>query len=263
MIIIGEKLNSSIKKTYKAMENSDAEFISETAAAQYDTGADYIDLNAALFLEKEAEKLKWLIKTAARPEGKVVLDSPNADAIAEVLREIPLQDVILNSTTLQESRYKSFLPLLKQYNAGVIALPIDDNGMPGNAQERLAIAERLIKSLLDDGVPPEKIYIDALAEAAAVGDGPKYALEAIRLIREKYADIHIICGLSNVSFGLPGRKAINAAFLSAAVCNGLDSAIIDVTDSLIMHVLYAAELISGKDEYCSRYIGYCKERGVI
>lgn len=261
MIIVGEKLNSSIKNTRLAMERKDAAYISALAKAQFDAGADYIDINAALLLEAEPEMLKWAVQNAAKPEGKVMLDSPNAKAIETVLKDIPLRDVIINSITMEKKRFESFLPLVKQYNTGIVGLPIDDNGMPHSAGERLSIAERLIKSLQDAGVAEDKIFIDVLVETAATGDGPKKAVETVRLIRELHPDIHIICGLSNVSFGLPSRESLNAAFLSAAVFNGLDSAIMDITNENIRNVLYAARVISGADEYCMDYISYCKKEG--
>lgn len=258
MIIVGEKLNSSIKDTRLAMEKKDAAYISALAKAQYDAGADYIDINAALFLEDEPEMLKWTVQNAVQPDGRVMLDSPNPKAIETVLKDIPLQNVIINSITMEKKRFESFLPLVKQYNTGVVGLPIDDNGMPHSAEERVEIAERLIKSLQDAGVAPEKIFIDLLVETAATGDGPKKAVNTARLLREKHPDIHIICGLSNVSFGLPKRESLNAAFLSAAIFNGLDSAIMDITNESIRNMLHAARVISGDDEYCMDYITYCK-----
>lgn len=262
MIVIGEKLNSSIKQTRLAMENNDAAYIKALAQAQYDAGADYIDINTAMFMEQEAEKLLWTVETVAQADGKVVLDSPSAAAIEEVLQKKPLSDFIINSITMEKERYDSFLPLIKRYNAGIIALPIDDSGIPHTAQERVEVAEKLIQGLMAAGVPAEKIFLDVLVETAATGEGPKTALETARILREKYADIHIICGLSNVSFGLPKREGLNAAFLAAAVCNGLDSAIMDITNVNLRNILYAANVIAGNDEYCIEYIGYCKKEGI-
>ena len=100
------------------------------AEAQFAAGAAYVDVNAAMFLENEAEKLLWAVEIAAKPEGKISLDSPSAEVIAEVLQKKPMADIIINSITLESERFDSFLPLVLQYKAGVVALPIDDSGIP-------------------------------------------------------------------------------------------------------------------------------------
>jgi 5-methyltetrahydrofolate--homocysteine methyltransferase len=262
LIIIGEKLNSSVKKTREAMENNDAGYIRALAEAQFAAGAGYVDVNAAMFLDNEAEKLLWAVEIAARPEGKISLDSPSAAVIEEVLQKKPMADIIINSITLESERFDSFLPLVLQYNAGVVALPIDDSGIPATAQERVQVAERLVAALTGAGVPEEKIFLDVLVETAATGDGPKTALETARRLRQSHPDIHIVCGLSNVSFGLPKRESLNMAFLAAAIINGLDSAIMDITNVNLRNILYAAQVIAGNDEYCIEFIDYCKKEGI-
>lgn len=262
MIIIGEKLNSSIKATRQAMEARDAGYIRALARSQFDAGAHYVDINAAMFLDNEAEILLWTVENAALPDGRVSLDSPNAAVIEEVLQKKPLKDFIINSITLESERYESFLPLIKRHHAGIVALPIDDNGIPSTAEERFEVAERLINALKNEGVAEDKIFLDVLVETAATGEGPKIAIETARLLRQSHEELHIVCGLSNVSFGLPRRESLNAAFLAAAVCNGLDSAIMDITNTNLRNILFAANVIAGKDEYCIEYIEYCKKEGI-
>lgn len=262
MIVIGEKLNSSVKDTKTAMEQNDAAYIAALAKSQAEAGADYLDINAALFMEQEAEKLLWTLDTVrAATDAGIVLDSANFGAIGRVLGEMPLENVILNSITLQQKRFDGFLPLVKKYHTGVVALPIDDEGVPHGAAQRAEKAKQLIETLLREGVPPEKIFIDILVETAATGEGPKTALETIRMIRGEYPGIHIVCGLSNVSFGLPKRESLNSAFLSAAIACGLDAAIMDITSPVMRQTLHAAEVIAGRDEYCMNYIGFCKKEG--
>lgn len=262
MIVIGEKLNSSIKEAKTAMERNDGGYIAYLAKSQADAGAAYLDINTAMFLEDEAEKMLWTLRHVQdEVDTGIMLDSANYAAVGRVLAEYPLKDAIINSITLQKKRFEGFLPLVKKYGTAVVALPIDDEGVPADAGKRAGNSRRLINALRDEGIPMEKIYVDILVETAAAGEGPKEALEAIRLLRKEYPTLHIICGLSNVSYGLPKRESLNCAFLSAAICNGLDAAIMDITSASIRQSLRAAEVIAGKDEYCLNYIEHCKKEG--
>lgn len=261
MIIIGEKLNSSIKETRLAMEKTDTAYIAGLANKQIQAGANYLDLNAAMFMEEETKKLIWALQTILTiANGKIMLDSTNFGAIGKVLEEVAIPDAILNSITLEKTRFSGFLPLIIKYNTGVVALPINEKGVPATAMERAQVAKQLVQNLVDEGVAKHKIFVDALVETAATGDGPKRALDTIRRIREEDAKVHIVCGLSNVSFGLPNREALNMAFLSAAIHNGLDSVIMDITNDNLSRILHAAEVIAGMDEYCLNYIEFSKKK---
>jgi 5-methyltetrahydrofolate--homocysteine methyltransferase len=162
---------------------------------------------------------------------------------------------IINSITDEKERFNSILPLILQYNTGIVALCMDDSGMPETAEERLAIADRLIASLTSKGVDISDIYIDPMVRP--IGTGSHYgrvALETISRVRAEFPEVHITCGLSNISFGIPERKLMNRTFLIAAMAAGMDGAILDPLDKKLMSFVYATEALLGKDDFCMNYL---------
>ncbi|NLA77212.1 MAG: dihydropteroate synthase, partial [Clostridiales bacterium] len=184
-----------------------------------------------------------------------MLDSPDYRVLAAALERFPLKNTVLNSVTLEEKRFNGVLGLVKKYNTGVVALPMDGVCVPKTAPERFEKACALADKLIENSVAEEKIFIDALVEAVcAEYTASRETIETIRLIRGRYPYIHITCGLSNVSFGMPKRKYINNAFLSAAIYAGLDSGIMDITNPDAAMALAASLLVAGRDEYCCGYM---------
>ena len=256
MIIIGEKINSTLKAVKPAIENYDAEFIQNLARKQYEAGANYIDLNAGMFHDDEPERLEWLVKTVQEAiDAPFSLDSPNVLAIERALKVNKNGKPIINSITDEKERYDSFLPLILEYKTSVIALCMDDTGMPETVADRLKIADRIIGKLTDKGLCPSDIYIDPMIRPISTGSNyGTVALETIRNVKSKYPDVHIACGLSNISYGLPGRKILNQAFLIAAMTSGMDGAILDPLDKKLMTFLYTTEALLGYDEFCMNYL---------
>lgn len=256
MIIIGEKINSTIKSVGLAIGNYDIKFIQDLAIKQYKAGANYIDVNAGTFHEDEPIRLEWLVKTIQEViDAPFAIDSPDPVAIERALRINKNGKPIINSITNEKERYEAILPLILKYNTGVIALCMDDNGMPETVEDRVEIAVNIIEKLTDKGIDLQDIFIDPMVRP--IGTGSHYgvaALDTIRLIKDKYPDVHIACGLSNISFGLPGRKILNQTFLIAAMTSGMDGAILDPLDKRLMTYLYASEAILGKDDFCMGYL---------
>ncbi|NMP37736.1 MAG: dihydropteroate synthase [Clostridiales bacterium] len=256
MVIVGEKLNSSIPSVQEKLAARDADFVKDMTQRQLECGADYIDLNAGAFLSGETEMLLWMLEAATAVEGaKFMLDSPDYRVLACALERFPLENAVLNSVTLEKERFNGVLGLVKKYNTGVVALPMDGKSVPKTASERFEKACALADALVENGVPEDKIFIDALVEAVCADfEAARETVETIRLVREKYPNIHITGGLSNVSFGMPKRKFINSAFLAAAIYAGLDSGIMDITNPDAPMILAASQLVAGKDEYCCGYM---------
>ena len=232
MIIIGEKINSTIKSIMSAIESQDTTFIKKLAKDQYEAGAQYIDVNAGMFLDDEPEKLSWLIETIQSDcSAPFSIDSPNP---------------------------KALLAGLKANN--VIALCMDDKGMPETVKDRVIIAARLIDKLTKAAIPINDIFIDPMVRP--IGTGSQFgnvAIETIRTIKAEYPEVHIACGLSNISFGIPARKVMNQAFLIAAMSAGMDGAILDPLDKRLMTFLYAGEALFGHDEYCMEFLTKYRE----
>lgn len=254
MIILGEKLNSSIPSTLVAIQSKDDETLIFLCKKQAECGADFLDINTAIVGEEELSAMLHIIDLAQENTScGIMLDSPNVDVIREAIGKIKNREIIINSITLDERH--ELISLAKEYNTGIVALPITEDGIPDNAEERFANAEKLIEILTAEGIPMDKIYIDVIIESLAVnGEAAKLAAETARLIREKYDEVHLTCGLSNISFGLPKRININTAIIPVLACAGVDSAIIDITGEKTRHAVISANALCGADEYCMDYI---------
>lgn len=261
MIIIGEKINSTLKRIRPAIANYDVKAIQKLALRQIAAGANYIDLNAGMFLEDEPERLEWLVKTVQEvTDVPLVMDSPNPLALEAGLKANKNAKPIINSITNEEERFNEVLPLIKEYNTAVVALCMDDTGMPETEDDRVSIATSLIEKLSAEGVAHEDIYIDPLIRPIGTGSHyGKVAIGTMRKVKEAYPDVHITCGLSNISFGIPARKLMNQTFLVAAVANGMDGAILNPLDKKLMTFLYAAEALMGHDDFCMNYLTAYRE----
>lgn len=257
--IVGEKLNSSVPSTGKAMLEGDLASLTELIRTQAENGADCIDLNAALCGEGEAEMLCTLVDAVkAETDCHIMLDSPSPAAIITALPHTAGRYTLLNSVTVDE-RMEELLPYAKEYSTGVIGLPIRSGHIPSTPEERLSNASAICERLSASGIPDERIYIDALAEAVATDpDSGARLLEAVRLIRKELPSIHIICGLSNVSFGLPKRSNINSVAAPLLAEAGMDAFIADAASPSLKMALAAYRAFSGKDEYCMDYISHIR-----
>ncbi len=256
MIVIGEKLNSTLKAIRPAMEARDSETVQDLARRQVAAGANYLDVNAGMFLEEESDILTWLVETIGEvTDVPLVLDSPSPEALRAGLKVHRNGRPLINSITGETGRWEAVLPLVTEYDAGVIALCMDDEGMPEDVDGRLAIAETMIRGLTRAGVQPGDIFIDPLVRPVSTGSHyGVVALETIRRVKEDHPDVHIACGLSNVSYGIPGRKRMNQAFLVAAMAAGMDGAILDPLDTDLMDFVCATEALLGRDAYCMNYL---------
>jgi len=206
-------------------------------------------------MEKEPEKLAWLVETIQGAVDKpCCLDSPNPKALEAALK-VHRGRALLNSITLEGNRYEAILALAKKYNTRIVALCLDDQGMPQDAADRLRLASNLIERLKGAGVGAEDIFIDPLVQP--VSTDPSFgmiALEAMEKINKSFPEVHLICGLSNVSFGLPQRKLLNQVFLVLALGKGLDAAIMDPNDPRMISCLKAAQALLGQDAFCGGYL---------
>jgi cobalamin-dependent methionine synthase I len=261
MIIIGEKINSTLKAVRPAMENYDAKAIQDLAKRQYDAGATFIDVNAGMFIDDEPQRVEWLVNTIQEViDAPLAIDSPNPKALLAGLKANKNGKPLINSITDESDRWNAVLPLITEFKAGIVALCMDNTGMPETIEDRLVIAERLVEKLTKEGVALSDIYLDPMIRP--VGTGSHYgvvAIETIRKIKTEFPEAHIACGLSNISFGIPARKVMNQAFLIAAMAAGMDGAILDPLDKKLMTFLYAGEALLGLDDYCMNYITKFRE----
>ncbi|MDZ4164548.1 MAG: methyltetrahydrofolate cobalamin methyltransferase [Smithellaceae bacterium] len=255
MLIVGELINASRKEVARAIESSDAGLIKRLALKQVEAGARYIDVNAGIFVGREAQYLQWLVEQVQESvDLPCCLDSPDPHAIEAALA-VHKGIAMINSISLEKDRLTSLLPLLTGSDLKVVALCMSDEGMPETAADRVAIADRLIDLLVQNRVPLENIYVDPLVQPVSAGGTYGWEfLHAIREIMARFPGVHTICGLSNISYGLPVRKLLNRTFVVMAVAAGLDSVIIDPLDKQMMAGIISAETLTGRDSYCSSYL---------
>ena len=255
MIIVGELINASRKSVGAAIENKDIEAIKNLASDQAQSGADYIDVNAGVFVGREAGYLSWLVETVQSATDKPCsIDSPDPRAIEAALA-VHQGTAMINSISLEKERYDALLPLVAGTDLKVVALCMSDAGMPETADERMVIADKLINGLLQKNVDLENIYVDPLVQPVATNGS--YGVEFLRTIENimtRFKGIHTMCGLSNISFGLPERKFLNQTFMVMAIAKGLDGAIVNPLDRKMMANIIAAEALAGKDDFCMHYL---------
>jgi cobalamin-dependent methionine synthase I len=256
MIIVGELINGSRKPVAEALARRDAEAIVEIARRQSEAGADLLDVNAGTGPDREIEDLLWLIETiTARVETPLCIDSPSREAVEAGLKKAGQRAAMINSTTAEEKRLEAILPLIQGCDCSIIGLCMGDEGVPGDAEGRYRVAQRLVEKLTAGKVPLERIYLDPIVCPISVdGTAGRTTLETLRLIKDGLPQVKTICGLSNISFGLPQRQLLNRQFLSIMRTAGLDAAILDPTDRKLTGSLRAAEALLGHDENCLNYI---------
>jgi len=255
MIIVGELINASRKSVGVAIENNDADTVKKLAMDQAENGADYIDVNAGVFVGKEADYLRWLVETVqTAADSPCSIDSPDPRAIETALA-VHKGTPMINSISLEKERYDALLPIVAGTDFKVVALCMSDAGMPETTDDRMAIADKLINGLLQKNVSLENIFVDPLVQPVATNSnfGTEF-LNAIEKIITTFKGIHTMCGLSNISFGLPERKFLNQTFMVMAIAKGLDGAIVNPLDKKMMANILAAEALAGQDEYCGNYL---------
>lgn len=264
MIIIGEKINSSIKSAKTAIEAKDAQAITALAATQRDAGAAFIDINAGMFLAREPEYLSFLAKTVGKDLSlPLSVDTPSVAAARAALEAASTKGNLINSVTTEKERLEGMTDLACEYGCGVVALCSPEAGMNDTLETRLQMADKLVTHLTSKGIAAGDIYLDPMLKpVGAERASGLEALETISRLHKLYPDCHISCGLSNLSFGLPKRRLLNRAFAVAAIVAGLDTAIADPLDNALLGLCAAAEVIAGRDEYCMEYIEKCRSGAI-
>jgi 5-methyltetrahydrofolate--homocysteine methyltransferase len=255
LIIVGEQINTSRRSIAEAVDKRDASYIIKIARGQAEAGAHYIDVNAGTYLEWETECLCWLVETIqSELDLPLCLDSPNPLALAEAIKRHKGEPII-NSISLEAERFRALLPVVTSRPCHVVALCMAEMSMPTTVEDRVRVGAELIKRLTDAGIPLERIYVDPLIQPISVDTGMALAaLGAISRIMSDFPGANTICGLSNISFGLPARRLINRNFLSLCLSHGLSAVILDPTDKQLMATLLAAEMLLDRDEYCENFI---------
>ncbi|MBM4017010.1 MAG: methyltetrahydrofolate cobalamin methyltransferase [Planctomycetes bacterium] len=256
MLIIAERINAARKRMAAAFAARDAAALQDEARRQAQAGADYIDVNAALSPDAEYDLMAWAVDAVrAATDKPLAVDSANPAAVRAGLQRLPRGSAILNSISGEESRLAAMLPLAAEFQARVIALAMDDSGMPATAADRWRALGKILAATDRAGIPRDRILIDPLVRPVATS--PEQAAECLRMIREireRAGGAGAVVGLSNISFGLPSRRHLNRTFLAMAAAAGLSAAICDPLEPELMAAVLAARCLTGTDAFCMNYI---------
>jgi 5-methyltetrahydrofolate--homocysteine methyltransferase len=261
VVIIGERINpTGRKKLAEALERGDMAFVQEDAIRQVRAGAQILDVNIGISGANESALMIEALQ-AVREVVQVPLciDSADPKVLAVGLEAYPGK-ALVNSVNGEEAKLKEVLPLVAEHKAAVVALTMDDRGIPTDVPTRLAIAEKIVDEAARLGIPAEDVVVDPLAMSVASDDqAGAGALAALAQIRDKLG-VNQTIGASNISYGLPERREVNGVFLALAVLSGLTCPITDPTLWPIRRTLLLTDLFLGKDEFAMNYITAYREQ---
>ncbi len=256
-ILIGERINPTGKKRFKqALVDGDMDYILGEGISQQEKGVHILDVNVGLpDIDEKAMLVSAVCELQAVSDLPLQIDTSNADAMEAALRRYNGKAMV-NSVNGKEESMHSVFPLVKKYGGLVVALTLDENGIPETARGRVDIARKIIDVAASYGIEKKDIIFDPLAMTiSADTKAAKVTLESLRLIRDElYCNTSL--GVSNVSFGLPNRDAINGAFFASALENGLTAAIMNPYSSEMMKTYYAYRALHDLDENCTEYISF-------
>lgn len=253
MIIVGEKINpTGHKRLQEALKENSFDYIFELARKQEQVGADVLDVNVGVPGADEVKLLCDVVKALAEHVTiPFCLDSNNPRALEAALSVTPGKPLV-NSVNGEEASLRAILPIIKEHRAAVIGLTMDDNGIPQDAETRVAIAGKILERAAKIGIPAEDVLIDPLVlTVGADTNAATVTLRTIELVRKEFG-VSINLGASNVSFGLPNRLLINQSFVALAAGAGANCMIVDPLK--LAASIRATDLLRGRDQYAKRYI---------
>jgi 5-methyltetrahydrofolate--homocysteine methyltransferase len=258
--VIGERINPTGRKKFaEELRGGDLSTVTHDAVAQVEAGANMVDVNAGIPLVDEAELLASMLKTVQRAiDAPICIDSSVIEALEAGLAVYEGR-ALVNSVTAEDDRLSEILPLVARHGAAVIGLANDETGIPETPEKRLECARKIVSVAAEYGIARDDVVIDPLA--MTVGADPtavRTTLETISLLRDELG-VNMCLGASNVSFGLPDRHALNAAFLPMAMAAGLTSAIMS-TAREVVDAVRASDLLLGHDEWGSNWIAAHRAR---
>jgi 5-methyltetrahydrofolate corrinoid/iron sulfur protein methyltransferase len=256
MIVIGERINGMFKKVREAIQNKDAAFIRDLAASQVKAGASILDINVGTASTDPEADMVWLVNAVQAEVGvPLSIDSARHEPLEAGLAAVKGKRV-LNSTTGKETDLAKLLPMAKKYDASVIALTIDEDGVPSTVDKRVEIAAKILAAAMDQGIAVDELYIDPITlPVNCAQDQPERVFAAITQFRMlSDPPPHTTIGLSNISQRLKEHRLLNRTFLIMCMAHGLDSAIVDPLDEELMKAVITAEMLMNKFIYADSFL---------
>lgn len=259
-IVVGERINptgrTTVKKQLQAqLREGNMDMLLQLAEEQEECGAQILDVNVGMSgIDEKAMMLRAIEEVGGVTNLPLSLDSSHVEVLEAALRHYPGR-ALINSISLETEKFEKLLPIAKKYGAMFILLPLSDKGLPENIDEKKQIIEKVLERAYSLGLKPCDVIVDGLV--ATVGANKKAALETLETIRYcKGKGLATICGLSNISFGMPERSFVNTAFLALAIREGLTMAIANPSQELLVSCALATDLLLAKEEADIRYIEY-------
>ncbi|MEL7610641.1 MAG: dihydropteroate synthase [Bacillota bacterium] len=260
MFVISGSINTSLPGISEIVKLRDAKALVAIAGQQVELGAHMIAPNCGTHLESEAEDMEWMVQTLQdNVDVRLGIDSPSAEVQAAGLALIKRGRPLVDSITLEKSRIDGIMPLVKRYNAQLIALLHDEKGMPKTVEDRLRVMPKLDKVVEEYGVDKKDVLLDPLVFPLSVdSENCNIFLETVRRLRCEYPEYSISCGLDNMSYGLPEPELLNVMMLGMIAGAGQDYVMIKMTPAVSAY-LKALQALTAVDEYCIEYIEAYRE----
>jgi len=265
MIFIAEKINGSIPSAKKIIEQKDTTKLLELAEVQAQAGADYIDVNVGTGSGNQQDEIMamhWAVTSIQEKfDIQLCIDSADQKVLAAGLAARDGRPALINSTKGSDKYIEAIVPLASEYDAPLVGLAMDEEGIPKTVDKRVAACEKIATACVKNGVPLENLYFDPLVLPVStdVQQG-LVTLETIRAIKKSLPQSKTVMALSNISFGLPKRKIFNTAFFHMAIFAGLDGAILNVLDHELVGAAKTAEAIMGRDRHCRKYSRFWRSK---
>ncbi|MBR1829607.1 MAG: homocysteine S-methyltransferase family protein [Atopobiaceae bacterium] len=266
--VIGERINPTGKKRLKeALRSGNHDLVMSEAISQTNAGAQILDVNAGLpEIDEKATLVRLVSELAGVTTLPLQIDSADPQAIEAAVRSYPGK-ALINSCNGKQEVLEAVLPIAKHYGCAIVALTLDEEGIPATAEGRLAVAKRIVAETDALGIPRADVVVDCLTMAASTDQTqPRQIVRAIRLVKEALPGVRTVLGVSNVSFGLPYRELVNATFLTACFGAGLDLAIVNPLAQRYRDAYASWRALSGEDESAQDYIAHyagMKEGGPV
>ena len=258
--VIGERINpTGRKKLAEEMKNGDYSTVEQDALAQVAAGATMLDVNAGIPLADEPKILAESIKLVqSLVDVPLSIDSSIIDALEAGLAAYQGRPLV-NSVTGEDESLDRVLPLIKKYDCAVVAISNDETGISEDPDVRFAVAKKIVDRAADYGIKPQDVVVDPLVmPIGAMGTAGQQVFRLVRRLRDELK-VNTTCGASNISFGLPNRRALNGHFLSMASCAGMTSAIMNPLHEEDMNAILAANVLNGADKDCRAWVARFRE----
>lgn len=254
-VIVGERINPTGRRAFaEQIAGGDLEPVRAEALAQVQAGAPVLDVNAGIPGADEADLLVRMVKLVAETVDVPLCIDSSTDAALEAALAVYEGKALVNSVTGEEDKLERILPLVKRHGAAVIGMANDERGPLADPAERLAVARKIVERAADHGIPPEDVIIDPLAmTVGADPDAGRVVLETMRLVRDELG-VNLICGASNVSFGMPGRAELTATFVAMARMVGLTCAIANPLSREMRMATLGGDVLLGIDRYAATWL---------